>query len=434
MADQVCRIIYYMLYVTELVLIGEAVFHDAVKEKIRYVVMAAVYVAVIIPTVFFMEDHFLIEMGLNMAIYICLFRGRIMQRLARFFGVYIFTNVMESMICSMGMLLLTPLLRQLGVNAIDSNWAVMLFAIISGILAFVIVKMECVKRFLDYFRALKWFQYVIISVIVLNGIFLLVLSVALLEKYGSYVGSVQSLATIVMMGAVIIGIMLFVYYAHSRNYFESQNRLKEEIICMHQRQYKKIYENDKELRKFRHDIQSHLGCMQLLLSEGKTEQAIKYLQTMGKHFEDLVPVRYYTGSEILDVIINQKYLAAKRKGIRMRLEGEMDKKDLIDSYDLCILFSNALDNCIEACEKLEDEETEIQVSILIHRNVLFFRFSNPATSEMYATLKQGKTGKADRYMHGYGVENIRTVVKRNGGELEYIWKDGILALEIYFEI
>lgn len=92
MTDQVCRIICYMLYATELVLVGEAIFHNAVKEKIRYVVMAAVYVAVIIPTVFFMENHFLVEIGLNMAIYICLFRGRIMQRLARCFGVYIFSS------------------------------------------------------------------------------------------------------------------------------------------------------------------------------------------------------------------------------------------------------------------------------------------------------------------------------------------------------
>lgn len=65
---------------------------------------------------------------------------------------------------------------------------------------------------------------------------------------------------------------------------------------------------------------------------------------------------------------------------------------------------------------------------------MFFRFSNPAAPEMYAALKQGKTSKADCHKHGYGIENIRTVGKRNGGEMEYIWKDGILALEIYFEI
>lgn len=158
------------------------------------------------------------------------------------------------------------------------------------------------------------------------------------------------------------------------------------------------------------------------------------MQRIGKHFEELALFQYHTGSEILDVIIHQKYLETKEKGIKMKLEGRMDKTDSIDDYDLCILFSNALDNCIEACGKMQNAEKEIMISVLTHRKVLFFRFSNPATLEMYSTLKQGKTSKADWLRHGYGVENIRIVVKRNGGELNYIWEEGILTLEIFFEI
>ncbi len=434
MTDQICRIVYYILYTVEMFLVGEAIFHDRVREKSRYAAMAVMYVGVIIPTVLYVEDHFWIEIGLNIAIYICLFQGRIARRLARFWGVYIFTNILESMICGVGMALLQPVLRQLDINVADSNWFVVLLAMMSGACALVIVKMECVKNIVNSFRALRWFQHIIISVIVLNAIFLFAVSVALLEKYGSHVGSAQYFATIVMMGAIIVGIVLFVYNVHRRDYFENQNRLKEEIICMHQQRYQKIYENEKELRKFRHDIRSHLGCLQLLLVEGKTEKAVQYLQRIGKHFEELALFQYHTGSEILDVIIHQKYLETKEKGIKMKLEGRMDKTDSIDDYDLCILFSNALDNCIEACGKMQNAEKEIMISVLTHRKVLFFRFSNPATLEMYSTLKQGKTSKADWLRHGYGVENIRIVVKRNGGELNYIWEEGILTLEIFFEI
>lgn len=121
MTDQICRIVYYIVYAVEIFLVGEAIFQDRVREKSRYAAMVVMYVGVIIPTVLYVEDHFWIEIGLNIAIYICLFQGKIVRRLARFLGVYIFTNILESMICGVGMALLQPVLRQLDINAVDSN-------------------------------------------------------------------------------------------------------------------------------------------------------------------------------------------------------------------------------------------------------------------------------------------------------------------------
>ncbi len=89
MTDQICRIVYYILYTAEMFLVGEAIFHDRVREKSRYAAMAVMYVGVIISTVLYVEDYFWIEIGLNIAIYICLFQGRIARRLARFWGVYL---------------------------------------------------------------------------------------------------------------------------------------------------------------------------------------------------------------------------------------------------------------------------------------------------------------------------------------------------------
>lgn len=436
MTDQVCRIIYYMLYAAELFLVGEAVFHDVVKEKIRYVIMAAVYVAVIIPTVFFTEDHFLIEMGLNIAIYISLFRGRIRLRLARFFGVYIFTSATESVINGISYFLLRVPLKRLNVSAIGSEILRLLLAAVSFASTLYIIRRKRVQKLIAYFRELKWYQYVAVSLMALSCMCLLVIIELLLEnfRHSREIGTMVVILLIVLLGNAFVIFFWMVSGIYGRNHYLRQNRIKEEVINAQQKYYQSIYEKDNELRKFRHDIRSQLGCLQLLLTEEKTEQAVAYLESMGNHLEKMTIQKFHTGSDILDAVIQQKYLEAKKKHIGINMDGKMTKTDFIDAYELCILFSNALDNGIEACEKLQDGEKVITVSIVEHRKAIFVQITNPATQEMYAVLRQGRTSKGDSQQHGFGVKSIQDVVKRNGGELEYRWKDGILALEIYFEI
>ncbi|MDE6620647.1 MAG: GHKL domain-containing protein, partial [Lachnospiraceae bacterium] len=263
-----------------------------------------------------------------------------------------------------------------------------------------------------------------------------VISEVLLEYIdnSSKIGIILFVTVAVLLGTTFVGIFYFAFSIYSRNYYLKQSQLKEEIIDSQQKYYQKIYESDRELRKFRHDIRSQLGCLQLLLADGNTKQALEYLEKTGNHFEKLTLREFHTGSEILDVIIGQKYLESKKKGIRIIVEGKMSRTEMIDIYDLCVLFSNALDNSIEACERLQDREKVITVSIVNHRKVMFFQFMNPATLEMYEILKQGRTSKKDSQKHGFGVENMQTIVNRNGGEMKYIWKDETLILEIYFEL
>lgn len=436
MTDSACRIVYYIMYAVELFFVGEAAFHNRVKGKMRYAVMIAVYLSVIIPTVLFLDDYSLIELGLNAALYLFLFQGKITLRLAHFWGVYIVTSAIESMVGGLGIFLLMVPFKGFGINAVRSEMVKLLLAIVSAACTLYIIRKKWAQKLIGYVCALKWYQYIAVMLLTLSGILLLVISEALLEYIdnSSKIGILLFVTVFILLGTTFVGIFWFAFSIYSRNYYLRQNQLKEEIIYSQQKYYRKMYESDREWRKFRHDIRSQLGCLQLLLADGNTKQALEYLDKIGNHFEKLTLQEFHTGSEILDVIIGQKCLESKKKGIRIIVEGSMSTTDFIDIYDLCVLFSNALDNSIEACERLQEREKVITVSIVIHRKVMFFRFMNPATLEMYEILKQGGTSKKDSQKHGFGVENMRTIVNRNGGEMKYIWKDQMLILEIYFEL
>ena len=57
MAEKVLRIIYYIVYALELFLIGDGIFHNRVKEKVKYVAMAGIYLLVMIPAVLFLNNN-----------------------------------------------------------------------------------------------------------------------------------------------------------------------------------------------------------------------------------------------------------------------------------------------------------------------------------------------------------------------------------------
>lgn len=433
MTDQICRIVYYILCSVEMFLVGEAIFQDRVREKSRYAAMAVMYVGVIIPTVLYVEDHFWIEIGLNIAIYIFLFQGRIARRLARFWGVYLFVSVTESIVSAIGYFLMRLPLQSINVSAVRSEIVRLLFAAANFVFTLYIVRRRWVQKLIASFRELKWYQYVVVVLMALSSMCLLVIIELLLEyvRNSSEIGTMVLILLIVLLGTTFATFFWLASSIYSRNHYLRQNRIKEEVINAQRKYYQSIYENDNELRKFRHDICSQLGCLQLLLTEGKTEQAIIYLKSMGHHLEEMTIQQFHTGNDILDAVVQQKWLEAKKKGIRIDIEGSMTKPDFMDVYELCILFSNALDNGIEACENLQDQKKVITVSIVEHRKVIFFQITNPATPEMYEVLRQGRTGKADSQRHGFGVKSIQDVVQKNGGEMDYRWEEGILTLEIY---
>lgn len=436
MTDQICRIVYYILCSVEMFLVGEAIFQDRVREKSRYAAMAVMYVGVIIPTVLYVEDHFWIEIGLNIAIYIFLFQGRIARRLARFWGVYLFVSVTESIVSAIGYFLMRLPLQSINVSAVRSEIVRLLFAAASFVFTLYIVRRKWVQKLIASFRELKWYQYVAVVLMALSSMCLLVIIELLLEyvRNSSEIGTMVLILLIVLLGTTFATFFWLASSIYSRNHYLRQNQIKEEVINAQRKYYQSIYENDNELRKFRHDIRSQLGCLQLLLTEGKTEQAIIYLKSMGHHLEEMTIQQFHTGNDILDAVVQQKWLEAKKKGIRIDIEGSMTKPDFMDVYELCILFSNALDNGIEACENLQDQKKVITVSIVEHRKVIFFQITNPATPEMYEVLRQGRTGKADSQRHGFGVKSIQDVVQKNGGEMDYRWEEGILTLEIYLAI
>ncbi|MFR3343162.1 MAG: GHKL domain-containing protein [Anaerobutyricum sp.] len=73
--------------------------------------------------------------------------------------------------------------------------------------------------------------------------------------------------------------------------------------------------------------------------------------------------KFNTGNAVTDVIINDKYQKAENAGISFPVKFNLGETDTISAFDIGIILNNLLDNAIEACEKLEQEQRLYQSDI-----------------------------------------------------------------------
>jgi len=177
---------------------------------------------------------------------------------------------------------------------------------------------------------------------------------------------------------------------------------------------------DQKTRAFRHDIRNHLTVLAELLKTGQSGPAYEYLSNLEEAAAEL-SFAVQTGNAAVDALLGSKFQAAQQKAVRIRCELEIPRQNAVRDMDWCILLSNALDNAVRACEKLPEEERQIQISSRKKGNFYLITIENSCEKEL-------KTVPED----GIGLSNIRAVAERYHGAVENTVCKGVYRLQIFF--
>ena len=235
-----------------------------------------------------------------------------------------------------------------------------------------------------------------------------------------------SFATELLYGTTIIAILLLsIIFA----YRQIRHR-----ILFHKEQAEKEYFEEinnrySQMRMLKHDINNHLSAMSLLLKEGRTEEAQRYLQEITQGLESTMPVAR-TGIHALDMILWNKLSLAKEKGITIlpTIDGILTGLQISD-YELCSLLANLLDNAIEATQKLPAENRTIRLRIGRQLDMLCIFCENP-----FATIhKEGSrfiTLKSDHQNHGLGLRQIKHIAHKYNGTVDIKTGDNIFSVSV----
>ncbi|MCD8106193.1 MAG: ATP-binding protein [Lachnospiraceae bacterium] len=142
-----------------------------------------------------------------------------------------------------------------------------------------------------------------------------------------------------------------------------------------------------------------------------------------------------TGSRTLDILLSERMCECQKKGIRLIPYIDARQIDFIHVTDLCVIFGNAMDNAIEATEKLEYVNMkEISIKIGVSEELLIMRFHNYYDGSLRYDGQTLLTSKADSGSHGYGLESIREAAAKYSGTVAYDAEGNEFSLNILIPI
>ncbi|MBQ8965844.1 GHKL domain-containing protein [Ruminococcus sp.] len=246
----------------------------------------------------------------------------------------------------------------------------------------------------------------------------------------------------IFTAVVTIGIALLIPVLILRNrqtdYFnrlseQHQNFLEAELAAS-----KQFREAQEETRAFRHDVQNNLSVVSMLMNEGKFAEAEQYINDMHTHVSSLSP-KIVTGDEMLDSLIAVKMAKINEAGIDLTIDGVADGGIGWKPIDICTVFANALDNAIEACERIEEKEKRfirLEIRKTAHQRLITIANSSAEDVDCEKLLHSDMhvTSKEDKMLHGYGVRNIRRTIEKYGGMLRVSCIGGQFKLEMILGI
>ena len=123
-----------------------------------------------------------------------------------------------------------------------------------------------------------------------------------------------------------------------------------------------------------------------------------------------------TGNETLDVILTERSLYCEKYGIRLSCIADGSRLSFMSVTDIGSLFGNALENAIQAVQKLDNPDDRI-ISLKVEEKggMLLIRVENSYAETLEFDGELPKTTKEDNGYHGFGLKSIRMVAERYGG-------------------
>ncbi len=220
-------------------------------------------------------------------------------------------------------------------------------------------------------------------------------------------------------GLLFITVLVFALFSKLQNQLTivRDNQTMKMQMDLQRRSIEKMENAYNRTRELRHDLKNHLRALSGMLKQGDTQAAADYLKTMQQDIEDAT---YFavTGNTAVDAILNEKLLDAQKQRTNLRFEAADLKNTRAKPMDLCIILSNALDNALEACQKIPDEE-ERYITLKFHEDADFLVISvvNPVAKAPEARGNTFRSDKKDRENHGMGLRSIRNTAAKYDGEV-----------------
>ncbi|WP_304341221.1 sensor histidine kinase [Metaclostridioides mangenotii] len=194
----------------------------------------------------------------------------------------------------------------------------------------------------------------------------------------------------------------------------------------------KVEENNYKVRQLYHDMKNHLVCISQLCDNDDSKIYLKNL-----NFElNKLDKTFDTGNRVLNIILSEKKSRCIENGINLNTYVDFSRSDFIEMSDVNTIFGNLLDNAIQACNMIKNNDLpkKIDLRVFNKKGFCIIDITNTKVNQIVKKKNKIFTTKEDDFLHGIGIKNIETAVKKYNGELTIDYSDKYFKVTIIIPI
>lgn len=252
-------------------------------------------------------------------------------------------------------------------------------------------------------------------------------------KYINYMENIIMLIVSIVLLFSNISLVSIIGRIIKDNKIRVEHEITKEKINMQYKYYLNLQESQEKTKKLYHDMNNHIICIQNIY--GKHELANKYIEDISNQIKGCSSI-FDTKSIILDVILNEKKSICDENGIKFLADINFSECGFIEITDICSIFSNMIDNAIEACFKIKDsnKDKEIKLRGTFVNRFFVIKCKNTKVNSLNSKKNKIITDKEDSFLHGIGIDSIKSSVEKYNGNVEISSDKNSFTMIIYIPI
>jgi len=251
------------------------------------------------------------------------------------------------------------------------------------------------------------------------GLFLLMPISQILLVLGAMTISIQHgysfsmyIFTGVMVGFVANLVLLRILFTNSEKAALKSRLMKlEQMHELERSRFESIESRQYELAKIRHDFNNQLVTAFRLVEHNKNEEASGMLDALSTALTDTKD-KSYCMNHVVNAVLTEKKTACEIADISLDVNIDLVEDCGIEALHLCSVFSNLLDNAINAC--LNIPHSVITISALQKGDYLHIKCINPAPAD-----RNTKPG------NGYGTRILSDIAEHYDGAFNVEEQNGL---------
>lgn len=231
----------------------------------------------------------------------------------------------------------------------------------------------------------------------------------------------------------VLMIYIFIFYLFNLTEKQTKQEVQNQILSYQveaiAQQNRNILDNERNLRIYRHDMRHTLQSVLSLIQAGDNDSAIGIIEKYNNNLKQ-TEIKKFCENVVINSILSYYFIKIEKENIRLEYKLDVPAELTTDEKEISIILANAIENAINACQKLEkNQERMIEIKFL-SKPKAFFEISNTYTGE----INLNKDGYPTSYEeeHGIGTRSILKYAKKNNAVVDYKTDNNIFKIRVFF--